>query len=48
MTLPLAYGRDALKKAAKLMQDYAGKGYRIDLLPLFPLGREIRYWILRN
>lgn len=48
MTLPLVYDRDVLKKAAKLMQDYAGKGYRIDLLPLFPLGREIRYWILRN
>lgn len=48
MTLPLAYDRDVLKKAAKLMQDYAGKGYRIDLLPLFPLGREIRYWILRS
>lgn len=48
MTLPLAYDRDVLKKAAKLMQDYAGKGYRIDLLPLFPLGREVRYWILRN
>jgi hypothetical protein len=48
MTLPLAYDRDVLKQAAKLMQDYAGKGYRIDLLPLFPLGREIRYWIFRN
>jgi len=48
MTLPLAYDRDVLKKAAKLMQDYAGKGYRIDLLPLYPLGREIRYWIFRN
>jgi hypothetical protein len=48
MTLPLAYDRDVLKKAAKCMQDYAGKGYRIDLLPLFPLGREIRYWVIRR
>lgn len=48
MMLPLAYDRDVLKQAAKLMQEYAGKGYRIDLLPLFPLGREIRYWIFRN
>jgi len=48
MTLPLTYDRDILKKAATLMQEYAGKGYRIDLLPLYPLGREIRYWIFRN
>ncbi|HJS17716.1 MAG TPA: hypothetical protein VJ785_03140 [Anaerolineales bacterium] len=48
MTLPLELNRDFLKKAAILMQAYAGKGYRIDLLPLFPIGREIRYQILRN
>jgi hypothetical protein len=45
MTLPLEYNREVLKKAASLMQAYAGKGYRIDLLPLFPLGREVRYWL---
>jgi hypothetical protein len=48
MTLPLAYDREVLKKAAKLMQDYAGKGYRADLLPLFPAGRELRYWVFRK
>ena len=48
MTLPLEFDRDVLKQAAKLMQDYAGKGYRIDLLPLYPLGREINYWITRK
>jgi hypothetical protein len=48
MSLPLEYNRDVLKKAAKLMQDYAGKGYRVDLLPLYPLEREIRYWVLRR
>jgi hypothetical protein len=48
MTLPLSYDRDVLRKAAKLMQDYAGKGYRSDLLPLYPWGREIRYWFLRR
>ena len=48
MTLPLEYNRDVLKKAAKLMQDYAGKGYRIDLLPLYPIGREIKYWFTRK
>ena len=44
----LELDRVTLKKAAALMQAYAGKGYRIDLLPLFPIGREIRYWILRR
>jgi len=48
MTLPLELDRGTLKKAAALMQAYAGKGYRVDLLPLFPIGREIRYWILRK
>lgn len=48
MALPLGYDRAVLKKAAKLMQEYAGKGYRSDLLPVFPLGREVRYWISRR
>jgi len=48
MTLPLKYDRGVLKKAAVLMQAYAGKGYRVDLLPLYPLDREIRYWAFRN
>ena len=48
MTLPLEYDRVVLKKAVTLMQAYAGKGYRIDLLPLYPLGREIRYWLTRS
>jgi len=45
MTLPLGFDRNVLKKAVGLMQAYAGKGYRVDLLPLYPLWREIRYWI---
>jgi hypothetical protein len=48
MTLPLEYDREVLRKAATLMQQYAGKGYRVDLLPLFPAGREIKYWVLRS
>lgn len=48
MTLPLEYNREVLKRAAMLMQEYAGKRYYIDLLPLFPLGREIRYWFTRK
>ena len=48
MTLPLAYDRDVLKKAATLMQTYAGKGYRVDLLPFFPGMREVKYRFLRT
>lgn len=48
MELPLTYDRDVLKQAVHLMQEYAGKGYRADLLPLYPLGREIRYRLTRK
>jgi hypothetical protein len=48
MSLPLEYDRTILKKAAQLMQVYAGKGYRVDLLPLFPLHKEIKYWFIRR
>ena len=45
LSLPLAYDRAVLRRAQGLMQAYAGKGYRADLLPLYPLGREIKYWL---
>lgn len=48
MALPLTLDRNVLKEAACLMQAYAGKGYRIDLLPLFPLPLEIKYWLTRR
>lgn len=48
MKLPLQYDRTVLKEAAHLMQAYAGKGYRVDLLPLFPLPLELRYWFMRK
>lgn len=48
MKLPLGYDRNVLKRAVTLMQDYAGKGYRVDLLPLYPLGREVKYWLTRK
>ena len=43
--LPLTYDREILRRARDLMQAYAGKGYRADLLPLYPLGEEIKYWL---
>jgi len=48
MSLPLEHDRSILKKAAHLMQAYAGKGYRADLLPLFPVSKEIKYQIIRR
>jgi hypothetical protein len=48
MTLPLGFDRVVLKKAVQLMQAHAGKGYRVDLLPLFPLDKEIKYRLTRR
>ena len=42
LSLPLGWDRAVLRPARELMQEYAGKGYRADLLPLYPLGKEIR------
>ena len=44
MGLQVRYDRDMLKKVRFLMQEYAGKGYRIDLLPLFPAWKELGYF----
>jgi hypothetical protein len=43
LTLPLSWDRVVLRRARELMQEYAGKGYRADLLPLYPIGKEIRF-----
>lgn len=48
LNLPLQYDRAVMKKAVELMQAYAGKGYRADILPYYPLGCEIRYWLTRK
>ena len=48
MSLPLGWDRAVLQRAADLMQGYAGKGYRADLLPLYPIGKEIAYRLFRK
>lgn len=48
MTLSLGTNRDALLRGRELMQLYAGKTYRIDLLPLYPLPNEIAFQIFRK
>jgi hypothetical protein len=46
--LPLGFDRQVLTRAHDMMQAFAGKDYRIDLLPFYPLPREIRYWVTRK
>jgi hypothetical protein len=48
LALPLNWDRTNLVQARNLMQAHAGKGYRIDLLPLYPLHREVKYWLTRR
>jgi hypothetical protein len=48
LTLPLNWDRAILRRAATLMQDYAGKGYHSDWLPLYPIHKEIAYWLTRR
>ena len=43
LSLSLNWERDNLQSARHLMQGYAGKGYRVDLLPLYPLQHEIAF-----
>ncbi|MCF6278104.1 MAG: hypothetical protein L3J16_05055 [Anaerolineales bacterium] len=45
LVLPLNRDRDILRRAAQLMQVYAGRGYHINWLPLYPLHEEIVYWL---
>jgi hypothetical protein len=45
MALRLGWDRTVLDEARSLMQAYAGKAYRVDLLPLYPLHREIVFLV---
>ncbi|HBG74643.1 MAG: hypothetical protein A2X25_11470 [Chloroflexi bacterium GWB2_49_20] len=47
LNLPLGWSRVVLREAAGLMKAYS-PGYRIDLLPLYPIHREIVWWISRK
>ena len=45
LSLPLSMDRKTLGRARKLMTQHAGKGYGANLLPLYPIHMEIKYWI---
>jgi hypothetical protein len=46
--LALCWDRSVLESARRLMREYAGESYRIDLLPLYPLHQEIVFWLTRR
>ena len=48
LQLPLGWDRPALRTARGLMRQYAGRSYRADLLPLYPLHHEVLYHLLRR
>jgi len=48
MSLRLNKDRKILTGAVALMKAYAGKGYRINMLPLYPLPEEIHFLITRR
>lgn len=45
LCIPLDFDRDHLGQARDLMIRFAGKGYGAGFLPLYPIHREIRYWL---
>ena len=48
ISLPLNMDRQNLQHARELMTQYAGKNYGANLLPLYPIGKEIRFWVTRK
>lgn len=48
VSLPLGWDRSTLRRARTLMRSYAGGRYRINLLPLYPVHRELLFRLLRR
>lgn len=48
LTLPLNFDRNNLQRARKLMTKFAGFWYGAWILPLYPIHKEIKYWITRK
>jgi hypothetical protein len=48
LSLPLGYDRAALKQAQRLMTKFAGARYLAWLLPLYPIHKEILFWVTRK
>lgn len=48
LSLPLNMNRKNLQHARQLMTQFAGKSYGAGLLPLYPIHKEIGYWLTRK
>ena len=48
LALPLNMDRQNLRRARSLMIQIAGKGYLANLLPLYPIHLEMKYWLSGN
>lgn len=48
LALPLSFDRGTLRQARQLMMKFAGFWYGAWILPLYPIHREIKYWITRK
>lgn len=48
LTLPQNFDRTTLKHAQQLMTKFAGFWYGAWVLPLYPIHKEIKYWITRK
>jgi hypothetical protein len=48
LTLPLSFDRVTLKKAQQLMTKFAGFWYGAWSLPLYPIHKEIMFWVTRK
>ena len=48
LTLPLIFERATLKHARKLMTKFGGFWYGAWILPLYPIHKELRYWVTRK
>jgi hypothetical protein len=46
--LPLGWDRHTLSTARGIMREYAGRAYRVDLLPLYPIHQEVTYAVTRR
>jgi hypothetical protein len=48
LSLPLNMERGNLQNVRRLMTQYAGKNYGANLLPLYPIHKEIKHWFTRR
>ena len=48
LSLPLEFDRTTLKHAQQLMTKFAGFWYGAWILPLYPIHKEIKFWVMRK